>query len=705
MLEDRNWVRMTEATFGRSVQGSKRTRIQASNSSSPADPSATARITVTASAPLCPVDPGLRIFVSGRWFNRSRPLPTEPRMSWRHLLDELRRRRVYRVSAAYVIGGFALLQGLDIVLPALGAPPWVMSALVVLAISGLPLAAALAWVFEITPHGIERTHPPAQARDASSPSIPRRMVLAGIFGVVTISLLVAGGGWVALHRAASPPSPPSTTAGTTASGTTPDPAVSASVAVLPCVDVSAGRDAEYFGEGITEEIIGELARFEGLRVISRTSVAALKGSGLTLPQIADTLRVQHVLECSIQRSGTRIRVRAQLVDPLSDHTTWSELFDREMVDVLDVQEDIARQVGSALLLRVPELRSRQAEARLPSPQAYDAYLRGTAARRQPSPAGLLAAVAAFEEAIELDPSFSPAYSGLSQVHVSWTLFGYTGGLDHYARTALAAALADRAIALDSSSADAWASRAHAGLREWLPSPAILAYIDRAAELAPSSGEIRLLRGVALAFAGRFEDAVAETEAAVALDPLAPGHHDFRAMSLILAGRPEEALREARLARALAPDFPNPIRQETRALLLLGRFHECASHDVGPYLPLRAMCLHSLGRSGEAREIIDEAARAFHDPESDAPRHPAGIAADVAEYHAWIGDIDGAIQWLDRSVASSPMMQFLVHWTATYDRVRDDAVFAERFDQIRETIRRRVAASHGGVALPGPAMPS
>lgn len=618
-------------------------------------------------------------------------------MSWRHLLDELRRRRVYRVSAAYVIGGFALLQGLDIVLPALGAPPWIMSVLVVLVISGLPIAAALAWVFEITPHGIERTEPRAEARDGSSPGIPRRMVVAGIFGVVTISLLVAGGGWAALHRAASPPS---TTPGMAASGTTPDPAVSASVAVLPCVDVSAGRDAEYFGEGITEEIIGELARFAGLRVISRTSVVALKGSELTLPQIADTLRVQHVLECSIQRSGTRIRVRAQLVDPRSDHTTWSGLFDREMVDVLDVQEDIARQVGSALLLHVPELRSRQAEPRLPSPQAYDAYLRGTAARRQLSPAGLLAAVAAFEEAIEIDPSFSPAYSGLSQVHVAWTLFGYTGGLDHYERTALASALADRAIALDSLSADAWAARAHAGLREWLPSAAVLAYIDRAAELAPSSGEIRLLRGVALAFAGRFEDAVVETEAAVALDPLAPGHHDFRAMSLILARRPEEALREARLARALAPDFPNPIRQETRALILLGRFDECASHDVGPYLPLRAMCLHSLGRSGEAREIIGEAARAFQDPDSDTPRHPAGIAADIAEYHAWIGDVQGAIDWFDRSVALSPATQFLVHRTATYDRVRDDPVFAMRFDRILEEIRRRVAVSHVGVALPG-----
>jgi TolB-like protein len=617
-------------------------------------------------------------------------------VSWRHLLDELRRRRVYRVSAAYVIGAFALLQGADIVLPALGAPPWVLSVLVVLAIGALPLAAVMAWLFDVTPRGIERTQPLSEEGDASASSVPKALVMAGIAGVVLISLLVGGGAWVVIR---GPGSSPLAEYGSSGTPGPSDPTSVASVAVLPCVDVSAGRDAEYFGEGITEEIIGELARFEGLRVISRTSVMALKGSMLTLPQIADTLRVEHVLECSIQRSGTRIRVRAQLIDPRSDHTTWSELFDREVSDVLSVQEEIARQVGLALLSRLPEVRSRFAQAHSPSPQAYDAYLRGTAARRQPSPTGLLSAVAAFEEAIESDPSFSLAYSGLSQVHVVWTLFGYTGGPDHYERVALGSALAERALVLDSLSAEAWAARAHAGLRAWLPSQVILADIDRAVELAPGSGEIRLLRAVALAFADRFEDALAETESAVALDPLASGHHDFRAMSLLLAGRPDEALREARLARALAPDFPHPIRQEVRALLLLGRFSECAGMDVGPYLPLQAMCLHSLGRTDEAGPVIDELVRALDGFEETAGRHAGGMAADIAEYHAWLGDGDRAIEWLERSVASSPAMQFLVHGTATYDRVRSDPVFSARFEELKDEVRRRVEAARPHVTLP------
>lgn len=608
-------------------------------------------------------------------------------MSWHHLMDEMRRRRVYRVSATYVIGAFALLQGADIVLPALGAPTWAMRVMVVLAIVGLPVAAVMAWVFEITPRGIERTEPRVTG-DGASPFVMRGgMVAAGIFGVVALSLLVAGSGWVAIQRLSMPHE-------TGVGGGAPDPGSpshGASVAVLPCVDASAGRDAEYFGDGLTEEIIGELARFEGLKVISRTSVVALRDSGLTLPQIADTLRVQHVLECSIQRSGTSVRVSARLIDPRSDHLVWSEPFDREMTDPMRMQEEIARQVGVALLSRIPDLRPRPLAARSPSPEAYDAYLRGTAARRQMDPASLRGAIAAFEEAIERDPSFAPAYSGLAQVHVVWILFGYAGTPDPYERVALAFSLADRAVELDSASAEAWAARGHAGLRAWLPSHVVLADFDRAIRLAPSSGEIRLLRGMGLALAGRFEEAVLETEAAVGLDPLSAGLHDARAMSLILARRLGEALRAARLARALSPGFQNPIRQEARALLLLGRYEECAGLEIGPYLPLRAMCLHSSGRVAEARAIIDELSRAVDDPSQSGARNMGGIAADIAEYHAWLGDPAATIAWLGRSIEWSPTMQFLVDQTGTYDPVRHDPLFEDAFARIRDDIRSRLTA--------------
>jgi TolB-like protein len=605
-------------------------------------------------------------------------------MAWQDLFDELKRRRVYRVSAAYVIVAFALLQGADIMLPALGAPAWAMRVLVAAAIVGLPVASTLAWVFEVTPGGVRRTAPESGPGDARSGPISRGLVITGIAAVALLALLLGGAAWLAIRQVAG--------SGNGAAGAPSGPERLASVAVLPCADLGASRDQEYFGDGITEEIIGELARYHGLKVISRTSVVALRGTLLTLPQIADTLGVRHVLECTFQRSGSRIRVRATLIDPVDDTQVWGDIFDRELADVVAVQEDIAREVGRALLARVPELRSGASAVHLPNVAAYDAYLRGTAARRQLSRDSLLSAMTAFEEAIAADSSFAPAYSGLSQVHTLWTLFGYPGEPEPYARVVLALALADRAVALDSSSAEPFAARAHAGLRAWLPENVILADLERAVRLAPGSGEVRNLRAVGLAFAGRFEEAVEDATTAVTLDPLAPGHHDFQAVSLVLARRYDEAVRSARRARALRPQFLNPARQEARALLLSGRLDECARIDLGPYLALRAMCLHSLGRGDEARAIIEALAGSIAQTDRGFALNPEAIAADIAEYHAWIGDPEGAIAWLRSSVAVSPTAQFLVSETATYDRIRQDPVFIAQFNGLRNGIRERIAAA-------------
>jgi TolB-like protein len=462
--------------------------------------------------------------------------------------------------------------------------------------------------------------------------------------------------------------------------------------VLPCSDVTVGPAGRYFGDGMTEEIIGELARFEGLRVISRTSVMALRDAALTMPQIADTLDVAHVLECSIQRSGERIRVRARLIEPRADAQVWTDAYDRELGDIVGVQVDIARQVGAALLARIPDIRPHAHEIRVPTPAAYDAYLRGTAARRQLSRASLVAAIAAFEEAIAIDPGFAPAYSGLAQVHVAWTLFGYIGPPEPYERVALALALAERAVALDSTLAEAYAARAHAGLRAWLPDDVVLADAERAVRLAPNGGEMRLLRGVSLAFAGRFEDALQETAAAIALDPLAPGYHDARAMNLVIARRYEEALRSARTARSLAPEFPSPIRQEMRTLLLLGRHDECADAEVGPYRTLRAMCLHSAGRAAEARALIDSLSASLDVPDPGRTINEGGLAGDIGEYFAWTGDAVAAVSWLRRSINVSPSAQFLVHHTATYDPIRHDPRFRAGLASIRDDLRRRIAST-------------
>jgi TolB-like protein len=574
------------------------------------------------------------------------------------LWQRLQERKLVQWVLAYLAGAWLLLQVADVLAVPFGISDAMLRSLTIVLVTGFFAALVLAWY-----HG-ERG---------------QQRVTATELLILTALLAVAGSVvWLVNSEAPEPAREASRSD------------YGASVAVLPFDNFGSGEENDYFSEGVTEEIIRELAKVEGLKVISRTSVVALKGTRMTLPQIAETLGVRHVVEGSVRRVGNQVRITAQLIDPATDAHLWAETYDRELLDIFKVQEEIAQHVIGALLARVEGLPPRGAGSRTDEAAAYDAYLRGTYARSRPSPGSFQAAIAAFEEAMSIDSDYAPAYAGLASVYLLSTLFAYPTGPDPYASVALGLVLADQAVELDPSSAEAWATRGHARLRNWLPVDAVLADIEQAVKLAPNAGEIRLLHGVALAFAGRFDEAILATEAAVALDPLAPTHHDVRAVSLNLVRRHEEAIEAARVAQALEPRFLNPRRQEARGLLLLGRYDECAALDVGPYLALRAMCLHSAGATAEAAAIIASLAAAVDAEVPNLPLHAGAFAGDLAEYHAWIGDVDGTLHWLARSAELSPIYQFLVTASGTYDPVRDDPRFQAEFERIRGEVRARTA---------------
>jgi TolB-like protein len=581
--------------------------------------------------------------------------------------QRLRERKLVQWGLAYLASAWLLMQVASLLGGQFELSPGILRGFTVVLAIGFFATLVLAWY-----HG---------ERGQQNVTAAELLILA--------TLLVIAGGVVRLVNPGAP-----TVAGAqdvAGNGATPMTGFGASVAVLPFDNLGGGEDNEYFSEGITEEIIRELAKVKGLKVISRTSVVALKGTRLTLPQIAETLGVRHVVEGSVRRAGDQVRITAQLIDPQTDTHLWAETFDRQLLDIFKVQEEIARHVSGELLTRVEGLTPRSTGSRTGQPAAYDAYLRGNFARSRPSPAGLQTAMAAFEEAIAIDASYAPAYAGLAATHILWTLFAYPFGPDPYDSVRRALALGEQAVALDENSPEARAMRGHARLRAWQPIDGVLADFAEAVRLAPNSGEIRILHGVGLAFAGRFREAVDATTAAVTLDPLAPAHHDFRAVSLNLMGRHEEAVHEARIAQALEPRFLNPRRQEARGLLLLGRYDECAALDVGPYLALRAMCLHSAGAIDEARAIIESLAAALRAEAPNLPLHAGALGGDLAEYHAWIGDVDGTLEWLQWSAEHSPIHQFLVTESATYDPVRADPRFQEEFERIRREIIARIEA--------------
>lgn len=502
-----------------------------------------------------------------------------------------------------------------------------------------------------------------------------RWMLGGAGLAVTIAVLIA----VLRPWARAPANVRS------AGGAAAAPVEAASVAVLPFDNVGGKEEDAYFSEGITEEIIGQLAQVEGLKVISRTSVVALKASNLTLPQIADTLQVENVLEGSVRRLGNRVRVTVQLIEAKTDAHLWADSYDRDLTDVFSVQEEIARQVSARLVSSFRGLRPSGVASRTEQTAAYDAYLKGTYWRQRRTEDGLRRAIEAFEEAIKLDSAYAPAYAGLSAAYTHWVGYRYTAGLEPYSALARARHWADRAIALDPTLAEAYAARGYASVWTQLPTDSVLPDFQRALQLRPNSGEVHGWHAMALSFLGRHTDALAEAQTSITLDPLAPGLRWGYSGSALPAGRYDIALREVRRARVLEPALKVPSAREAILLLLLGRAGECVNLDVADLAAIKAMCLHAVGRLDESANLIDSLSRSFASGE-----RTADVAASLAIYYAWEGNAPASLQWLERAFALAPNgVDVRVVQSAVFDRVRDDPDFRTGLERILERVTQRV----------------
>jgi TolB-like protein len=460
------------------------------------------------------------------------------------------------------------------------------------------------------------------------------------------------------------------------------PTYAASVAVLPFETIGGAREDEYFSDGMTDEIITQLAQIRDLKVISRTSVVALRGSHLTLSRIADTLGVDHVLEGSARRAGGRVRVNAQLIAAKTDAHLWARTYERDLKDVFRVQEEIAADVSRALLASVQGLRPLGAGSRTAQPAAYDAYLRGTYWRQMRTRDGLLRAMQAFQEALAADSAYAPAYAGLSSALTLFINFQHSGGPEPVPALARAIVLADRAIALDSNLAEGFAARGFALFQVGVSSDAAVRDLARAVALRPNSGEAHAFQASALSDAGRDEDALADAQTATDLDPLAPGLHIAFSSTALGARRYDVALREARRAGVLETALlPLRIRFEGLALLLLGRAGECLALDLGSQPYLKGMCLEALGRHGEAAASIDSLAAAIR-----AGRASWASPEGLAMYYAWVGDVDASLHWYE---AAYRVVQPRMLRSGTFDKVRNDARFRAGIERLTARNRGRL----------------
>jgi TolB-like protein/DNA-binding SARP family transcriptional activator/Flp pilus assembly protein TadD len=331
-----------------------------------------------------------------------------------------------------------------------------------------------------------------------------------------------------------------------------DPDLQRSVAVLAFANTTGDPSNEPFSDALTDDLIAALSKIAGLKVAGRTSAFALKGRGLSVRAIADTLGVANVLEGSVRRSGDRLKVTVQLVSARDNAVLWSETYDREFKDVFAVQEGISRAIVSTLRVRLSGGEGARLGYRPTEDiEAFELYLRGRFLWRTRTRDGLEKAVGYFEQAVERDPSYALAYVGLADAYVNLSDYDYISPTVGLPRARAAAA---RAIALDSTLAEAHASEGFvlASLEEF---GAAEAAFQRAIELQPNYVWTHHYYSLLLVMLGRMDDAMQANRRMLELDPLSPAANAHRGVILFATGDHVEARRQFERALRLAPAFP------------------------------------------------------------------------------------------------------------------------------------------------------
>ena len=427
----------------------------------------------------------------------------------------------------------------------------------------------------------------------------------------------------------------------------PDRPRSASVAVLPFVNLSADPENEYFADGITEDVIAHLAKVRSLKVISRTSVMAFKKRDRSLREIGEKLGASTLLEGSVRRAGNRVRIVAQLIDAASDEHLWAETYDRDLTDIFAIQTDVALQIASALRAELSsDERARVRRQPTADLEAYELYLRGRSSFYRFTAEGFGRSLAEYERAVVRDPGFALAWAGIAQVHAESCVQGTVGSSPEEAVRRAKEAVA-RALALDDELAEA---HGVAGLIrfafdfDWHGAEQELL---KAIELSPGSADVHDHYGWLLSSLERYDEALREVRRARELDPLLI--QSDVGTTLLRAGRIEEALEEARRAVAVAPGSTRCQSNLGWALILRGESAEgiAALERARALAPGDTIFLAQVGQAyglageaGKARGILEQL-RERATREFVSPYHFAYV-------HTGLGEADAAIDWLERA---------------------------------------------------------
>jgi TolB-like protein/DNA-binding winged helix-turn-helix (wHTH) protein/Flp pilus assembly protein TadD len=459
---------------------------------------------------------------------------------------------------------------------------------------------------------------------------------------------------------------------------TPAPTGIRSLAVLPLDNLSGEASQNYFADGMTDELITDLAQISALRVISRTSVMVYKGARKPLPQIARELNVDAVVEGTVLRSGDRVRITAQLIEASTDKHLWSQSYEGDLRDTLTLQKKVARAIADQIRINLtPREEAALKSVKVVNPEAYESYLKGRYFWNKRSADGLKAALAYFKQAIEEDPKYAQAYSGLADT------YALLGDWQYAVMTPKEAFPQAKAAAIKALELDSTLGEAHNSLAfvldgfDWDFDSAGKEF-QRAIELNPGYATAHHWYAWHLSLLGRYDEAIAEMRKAENHDPLSLIINADLAELLVLAHSDDESIRQSRKTIEMDPNFALAHNQLAQAYLQKQMYDEAVaelktavqlSGGSPAFIANLARAYVASGKRNEAVKLLGDLKKRSNPGYSNA--------SEIAMIYVSLGDTDQAMNWLEKGyderfnpgvlmrpgfdpLRSDPRFQSLVH---------------------------------------------
>jgi TolB-like protein/lipoprotein NlpI len=533
------------------------------------------------------------------------------------LFEELKRRNVFKVGTAYVVLAWLLAQVTDVFLEPFGAPDWVIKTILLVLLAGFPLALFFAWAFEMTPEGIKKEKD-VDRSESITHETGQKLNLTIIF------ILVLALGYFAVDKFYLEPARDAEPTVTAEQGAETDQLTETekSIAVLPFVNMSDDSSNEYFSDGISEEILNSLARVKDLKVAGRTSSFAFKGQNQDLRKIGTALGVEHILEGSVRKAGTKVRITAQLIQVNDGFHLWSDTYDRELDDVFAIQDEIATAILEQLKAHLLDGQAVVVASARTDSEAYDLYLQGKQRIFERNVATLESATEVLDRAIAIDPGYAPAYAqrGIATILLGEDSYGTVPKEQSQSEAKL---YLDQALRLDPEQPEALAGMGLYFSNIPGESDQTIEYLERAIAINPNLVNAMNWLQIAYGDAGRQKESIAMAERIVEYDPLyRPGLNN---LFLVHTARMDLDKAQALIDRVSPMLGTDPLLMQLKAQLMFAK-----------------------GQDASGLKLIKQVAEA---------------RPDVASVRNWLGGayLSTAQFELAAEVDGNPFQQFIALW--------------------------------------------